>query len=525
MKKKSYAAFAVALVLAIAMAGCEAVRDEQTADSSEFNSVDVAESVESTDSSVEESLPSQSEDSEPSQSESKKKPAHAAIGDNGAKAVTDVLLFPYEDMDISRDVQFFDMYGIHVLHSGVVGLVGAPVDVQFDPDKVEGGKLVFVYDPDELKGVRPDALMFMWYDEENGNYQELPDGILNTDNCSMNLRIDKPGVYLLVNMYEWLNAWGAGLEDNGLEDGYDPSQQPISSELWEKHERAGDIPELADENYIRSCHQSDGSYVFEVSDPVQLASAVYFVNCANENGKYDVIIDVMNDINLDGYDWAPMGWYTAGVEYDFMGEVVGNGHTIKNMNIDSTNYAGFIGMGTDCTVSDLKFENAYVSGRNPGIVIGYARNSFVSGCSAEGETDGIAAGTVVGIDQSSVLTNCTAEVVANGEYVSDFLSGNDMAASQVSQRHEITETIWLDDNDRPCREEGLENKYDNLGWRIKRYGVQVLDRNAEKETVLQWQDIGVISVPGHYEVTLTAFVEGYYIPISNTVEYDVEWQE
>ena len=456
-----------------------------------------------------------------SASESEKKPAHATVGENGAKAVTDVLLIPKDDIDISKDVYFEDLYGRHVLHSGVVGLVGAPVEVDFDTDKVAGGKLVFIYDPNELKGVRPDALLFLWYDEENGFYQELESGVLDKDNCAMSVGINRPGTYMLVNMYEWLNAWGAGLADNGLEPGYDPSEEPVNSELWELHGYVGDIVSLADEEYINSCKQADGSYLFNVSTVEQLASAVYFNNCANKDGKYQITINIENDIDLKGFNWAPMGWYAAGIDYDFTGSVNGNGHTIKNMHIDCLDYAGFIGKGKYCTVSDLNFENAYVSGRSPGIVISYARDCRVLGCTVQGEVEGLEAGTVVGIDQSSYIENCKANVMCDGEDISNYISGTERGKAAASEKNGITEEIWLDDNSRPCREEDVIETYNNLVWEIKRNGVVVLERGAENETVLPWQEIDLLTVPGHYEVTLLAYVNGYYVPVSNTVEYDV----
>ncbi len=448
-------------------------------------------------------------------------PARAKIGENGAKAVTEAILYPKDGGDISDDVYFEDLYGRHVLHSGVVGLVGAPVEVDFDSEKVKGGTLVFVYDPDELKGVRPDALMFLWYDEENGYYVEL-ESDLNADEHTVSVDIDKPGCYMLVNYYEWFNAWGADLDDNGLEPGYDPSQETISSEMWELNCNVGDIPSLSDEDYINSCRQDDGSYLFNVSTPGQLASAVYFNNCANKDGKYSITINIEEDIDLEDFDWAPMGWYAAGVGYDFTGTVNGNGHTIKNMHIDCLDYAGFIGNGTDCTVSDLNFENAYVKGRNPGIVISYARNCGVSGCTVQGEVKGLEAGTVVGIDQSSYIENCKAKVTYDGEDISEYLSGTERGKAAAAEKNGITEKIWLDDNSRPCREEDVIETYDNLVWEIKRNGIVILDRNADNETTLPWQEFDVLTVPGHYEVTLTAYVDGYYVPVSNTVEYDVK---
>ena len=50
-------------------------------------------------------------------------------------------------------------------------------------------------------------------------------------------------------------------------------------------------------------------------------------------------------------------------------------------------------------------------------------------------------------------------------------------------------------------------------------GKEVLHRNAENE--LSYQYFG--NNPGHrYEIYLTAYVQGQYVPISNTIEYTVE---
>lgn len=509
---KKAALFLTALVMTLSFSACGPLEEEpKSADSKESNAASV------TDVTTKAAQTTTAADT----SEIEKIPARAKIGENGAKAVTEAILYPKDGGDISGDVYFEDLYGRHVLHSEVVGLVGAPVEVDFDSDKVKGGTLVFVYDPDELKGVRPDALMFLWYDEENDNYLEL-ESKLNAEEHTVSVDIKDPGCYMLVNLYEWLNVWGANLDDNGLEPGYDPSQEQISSNLWGLHGYVGDIPSLADEDYINSCRQDDGSYLFNVSTPGQLASAVYCNNCDNKDGEHIVRINIEKDIDLDGFNWAPMGWTAAGIDYDFTGAVIGNGHTIKNMHIDCFGYAGFIGNGKYCMVSDLNFENAHVKGRNPGIVISYARGCGVSGCTVQGEVKGYEAGSVVGIDQNSYIENCKAKVICDGEDIGKYLSGTERGKAAAAEKNGITEKIWLDDNSRPCREEDVIETYDNLGWEIKRNGIVILNRNAYDETTLPWQEIDRLTVSGHYEVTLVVFVDGYYIPVSNTVEYDVK---
>ncbi|MBQ8378315.1 MAG: hypothetical protein IJX42_04195, partial [Oscillospiraceae bacterium] len=68
------------------------------------------------------------------------------------------------------------------------------------------------------------------------------------------------------------------------------------------------------------------------------------------------------------------------------------------------------------------------------------------------------------------------------------------------------------------REKGVEGRFGSLEWTITRGGVTVLQRNAENETTLHFTEF--FDAPGHYTVTLSAYIDGYYVPISNTVEFD-----
>ena len=78
-------------------------------------------------------------------------------------------------------------------------------------------------------------------------------------------------------------------------------------------------------------------------------------------------------------------------------------------------------------------------------------------------------------------------------------------------------TITIDENYTVTRPE-VEG-YANLGWMVLKDGEQVLHRNAEGE--LSYCYFG--NEPGHsYEIYLTAFVQGQYVPISNIIEYTVE---
>ena len=454
---------------------------------------------------------SSEESSEPAKS-GEKVSASDEVGYNGDDTVTRVELIPDESIDISDKVRFEDMYERHVLHTGVVGRVGAPVELDFDKNEVRGGTLVFTYDPKKLSGVRPDALMFLWYDEANDNYVEKEVESLDTDAHTVSLHITEPGTYLLVNMYTWLNAWGADLDDDGMEDGFDPSSIPLDTSSWERNGTVGQLPDIADQDYIADA-RSKGTNSFEVSSAEELAAAVCLINC----GMSDANISIKADIDLSGYQWAPIGWSAAGNDNRFTGVVNGNGHTIKNMTIECNGKAGFIGDGCACEVYDLNFENAKVSGNNCGIIIGDENSPAVENCTVSGEVSGDSAGAIGGECTAHRFINCKADVLVNGEKA-EYLTCKEAKLAEVARNHPPKEIITVDKNNCVCREAGLENKYDSLGWEVYYMGNWCLSRSAKNETVFDVGDI--CGAVGTYEVYLTAWIEGGEIPISNKVTVD-----
>ena len=120
---------------------------------------------------------------------------------------------------------------------------------------------------------------------------------------------------------------------------------------------------------------------------------------------------------------------------------------------------------------------------------------------------------MLGWDANTTKKNCSAEVKVNGEEF-EFLSYNEYEKSKIviSDPVEIT----IDENHTVTRPE-VEG-YTNLGWMVFYNGEQVLHRNAENELSYTY----FLHEPGTYEIYLTAFVSGQYVPISNTVSYTLE---
>ncbi|MBO5324750.1 MAG: hypothetical protein J6A80_00825 [Lachnospiraceae bacterium] len=304
-------------------------------------------------------------------------------------------------------------------------------------------------------------------------------------------------------------------EESGLQ-----TEQMIDAQLlvkypdtngWMEKCDTGDIPYLANAGYIDKSVR-DG--IFMVSTPEELASFVYYVNTVEEGqAQY---MQLVNDIDLEGYEWAPMGWYDGeGTDMPFSGGIYGEGYTIRNMHIESNeNYTGFISRGLYNGVWDLTLENAYVKGNiSPAILTGQATRGWYENCHVSGEVYGDKAGSLLGSSSTYDIFDCTADVMVNGETF-NFLTYNEKAISEIVIEEPIV--IVLHDDYSVTRTAGPE--YTNLGWQVKKDGIVVVERDSASATTYCYAD----QSPGTYSICLTAFVDGYYMPVSNVVEYTIE---
>lgn len=97
----------------------------------------------------------------------------------------------------------------------------------------------------------------------------------------------------------------------------------------------------------------------------------------NMSGKYIL----MNDIDLSGVDWTPIGIADTSVSPNiftpFTGTLDGNGYVISNMHVNGTQESkGLFGYISRATVKNLGIENSSVTGGlRAGILSGYASGS------------------------------------------------------------------------------------------------------------------------------------------------------
>ena len=142
--------------------------------------------------------------------------------------------------------------------------------------------------------------------------------------------------------------------------------------------------ELADKQWAY-----DNAPEFHVFNAEELASVVYYVNAFSDGSEtYSIYIE--DDIDLEGYDWKPIGWTDMGNNHCFRGLVDGKGHTINGMRIvEQKAQAGFIGYGLFVEMKDISFTDALVySEISAGIAGGeiYGTTTW-TGVNVQGEVD------------------------------------------------------------------------------------------------------------------------------------------
>ncbi|SMB87821.1 Ig-like domain (group 3) [Desulfonispora thiosulfatigenes DSM 11270] len=128
-------------------------------------------------------------------------------------------------------------------------------------------------------------------------------------------------------------------------------------------------------------------------NPYQIETAEQLNNVRNHLDKYYILTD---DIDLLSYaSWVPIGNVYAS---PFYGSFDGNGHTISNLKITSSDglrMFGLFGYVIDATIKNLQIRDAYVVPSHSyeqqvGILAGYTARTTISNCSTSGIVGGSA---------------------------------------------------------------------------------------------------------------------------------------
>lgn len=408
-----------------------------------------------------------------------------------------------------------DVYDIYVYPSRTVGLIGVPVLLEYY-DSVQNPSLTLTYDENELRGTPETSIIAMFHDDAAGTFTELPEAVVDTENNTVTIPDAAEGIYLLVDVYQWDTRWSTidpSIEPRGA---YESDKTDYESN-WERLCYTGDIMELADKEWVKA---QDGE--FHVTTPEQLAGAVYYANVLAE--YYETVYIILeDDIDLAGYDWAPMGWREDGTN-SFA--IYGQGHTISNMtiNMPEEREAGFIGYTNSLRAYDITFENASVTADSyAGVLCGVAyMTDVIENVSVSGTVDaGDRCGSIIGDESGGIgYKNCTADVLVNGEEF-PYFSYLDKLQDELSVYEEEIFHISIDENYCITRDE--HDGYENLGWEVFIDDMPVLSRNARNETVFDTRTNGAVGVKAgcKYTVYLTAWKNGGYVRVSNVLEYTV----
>ncbi|MDE5737067.1 MAG: hypothetical protein K2H93_01735 [Oscillospiraceae bacterium] len=101
-----------------------------------------------------------------------------------------------------------NIYSVNVLHTGVVGRFGCPVEIKADKSLfTKNAKIIFYYDSDNLNQIPEENLILLHYDEEECFYNTI-ESKLDTALHTVCADISEAGVYLLADAYQWYDAWG-----------------------------------------------------------------------------------------------------------------------------------------------------------------------------------------------------------------------------------------------------------------------------------------------------------------------------
>lgn len=402
-------------------------------------------------------------------------------------------------------------YDANVFYNETVGLIGTPVMIETDDD-VKNMIATITYRPDELRGVPEKNIRLFYSDEDSQIYSFIENALPDTDRHSVSFVPQGNGIYMLLDVYAYGSAMGMDVGEYSYE-----SDKTLYESDWERMTDTGDIMKIADTEWAK-----ENAPEFHVGTARQLAGVVYYSNVIG--GSLNICLE--NDIDLNGYEWSPMGWYnTKGEHISASIYFDGQGHELNNMKINSSeSHAGLTGYVNSLTVKNLTMHKAMVSGyRNAGILGGECNGTkeFINL-----HIDGVVKG---GKDSSAALLgwggggclceNCELNIKVNGIRES-YPTSNE----RVRQNNSVDDLvkIFINEQGQVQRTELPKGKYKNLAWVIKENGIQKLSRSAENEmTIPDWIWEKNFKKNTTYTINMEVYSieSGGYIDCSNTITF------
>ncbi len=411
--------------------------------------------------------------------------------------------------DIEEKASINDYYPGNVLISNTVGIIGPPIQVDCN-DGVRDPELCLTYSREELRGVPEKNIAVMYVEEDTQEYSQVTKMNCDTEKQTVTFPVENSGVYLLFDIYEYGSAMGWRVSEYV----YEKDVTDYVSD-WERERNTGDIMKLADKEWAKK-----NAPDFHVTTPEQLASVVYYSNVVG--GELNIYLDA--DIDLDGYNWSPMGWNQCSLSVNLHGQ----NHQIDHLTIDMPDEVevGLTGYAANVAISDLTLNHISVRGlRYVGILCGecHGEKRF-NHLNINGSVKGDAANTaaLVGSGRNGIYNDCVFYVDVNGER-SEYHSTDEKITAENSD--ESIFTLSVNEQGQVQRTQLDSEDGCRIQWVIKENGVHKLSRGAENETVIPdwvWDKIG------EKGKTYSVYMEMYspsangYIIASNTIDFQYQ---
>ena len=165
---------------------------------------------------------------------------------------------------------------------------------------------------------------------------------------------------------------------------------------------------------------------YRIDDSVDLIALQDFVNGGGNTAN--ITFELTDDIIMDGIDFKGIGKNSS---VYFAGIFRGNGHVIKNLNINSNDITeeatGLFGAAIGATIDSVGVEGCSIDGGSVsgyiGALVGFAQDSCINNCYSTGDVSGgigisgptLGQGGLVGYLLNSELTNCYSSANVNCE--------------------------------------------------------------------------------------------------------------
>ena len=208
-------------------------------------------------------------------------------------------------------------------------------------------------------------------------------------------------------------------------------------------------PKTKSDSYVRTLqHVSELSDFesgkeYQISTKEDLTKLAQLVN--SNKDTTNVTFYLGDDIDLSGEDWTPIGNISANRNYQFKGTFDGNGHVIRNVNVNksSSGFSGLFGFASSkAVIKNLGAENASVIGtENTGIIVGSCEG-IITNCYATGSVSGKEnTGGLVGNSKNTITYSYTNATVKGKKYVGGLVGATSKAINNCFTNGSVTSDL------------------------------------------------------------------------------------